>query len=364
MEQSIYLEEVKKYFPSLTAKIVQRLNDTTNPKAVSYLHRSMLRKEYSANLKWESMSVAGSIVAADVIALDSSLPLKRRDSIARANGDIPKLGMEMALREKELTDLGIIARTPGRYQDLLAKLFSDTQKVIAGQYEVLEYMFLLGLSSGVTVIADANNVGTGIRIDYGYLAANKFGVPVVWSNAAAATPFTDISSRLMNKAQQDGNSITTILLDQATFNNIAKTTEAKQLYSFSVGFAGSITQVPTLSQMNAMTKDRFGWVFQIVERTVKFEKNGVKTNLKPWTVGSVVAITDNQVGTLTWGTLAEMEHPVENVNYQTVEDFILVSKYRMNRPSLAEFTSSQALVLPVIDGVDSIYLMDSTTVQA
>jgi hypothetical protein len=36
----------------------------------------------------------------------------------------------------------------------------------------------------------------------------------------------------------------------------------------------------------------------------------------------------------------------------------------MNTPSLAEFTSSQALVLPVIDGVDSIYLMDSTTVQA
>jgi hypothetical protein len=61
---------------------------------------------------------------------------------------------------------------------------------------------------------------------------------------------------------------------------------------------------------------------------VKFEKNGVKTNLKPWTPGAVVGLTSDQVGSLTWGTLAEMEHPVATVNYQTVEDFILVSKYR------------------------------------
>lgn len=364
MEQSIYLEEVKKYFPSLTAKIIQRLNDTTNPAAVSYLHRTMLRKEYSPNLKWESMSVAGSIVAADVIAMDSPIPLKRRDSIARANGDVPKIAMQMALREKELTDLGIIARTPGRYQDLLAKLFSDTQKVIAGQYETLEYMFLLGLSSGVTVIADANNVGTGIRIDYGYLAANKFGVPVVWSNAATATPFADISSRMMGKASADGTTIRKIMLDQATLNNIAKTTEAKQMFAFSIGYVGTNIPIPTLSQLNTAAQDRYGFVFQVVDRTVKFEKNGQKTNIKPWTPGAVVGLTSDQVGTLTWGTLAEMEHPVATVNYQTVEDFILVSKFRANTPSLAEFTTSQALVLPVIDGVDSIYLMDSTLVQA
>ncbi len=363
MEQTLYIEEVKKFFPGAAARVVARLNDTTNPNALTYLHRQMLRKEYSGDLKWKSLSISGSIVAADVIAMDSSIPLKKRDAIGSASGDIPKIAMELALREKELTDLGILARAPGRQNDLIRKLFADTEKVIQGQYETLEYMFLLGLSSGVTVMNDANNVGTGIRIDYGYLAANKFGVPVVWSNTSS-TPMSDINNRMIDKATTDGNRITTILIDKVTLNRISATAEARNIVANGSGFFGASAPIPTLSQLNQATQDRYGFVFQVVDRSVRFEKNGVSTNLKPWTPGAVVGLTSNQVGTLTYGTLAEMEHPVEKVNYTTVEDFILVSKFRENRPSLAEFTNSQALVLPVIDGVDSIYLMDSLTVQA
>jgi len=363
MEQSLYIEEVRENFPAVAQRVVERLNDTTNPNALSYLHSQRLDKQYSPDLKWGSLSISGSVIAADVIAMDSSIPLKKRDSIASVTGDIPKQAMEMALREKEITDLGILARTPGRKVELLRRLFNDTARVIQGQYEILEYQFLLGLSSGISLVSETNNVGTGIRVDYGFLTANKFGVPVVWSNTAS-TPFSDISSRLMNKAAADGNRITTLLLDQATFNNIAKTTEAKNIYASSIGNFTATTYIPTLSEMNRVTADRYGFVFQIVERSVRFQKNGVNTNLKPWVVGSVAAITTPQVGRIVYGTLAEMENPVAGVEYTTVEDYILVSKYRENRPSLAEYTSSQALVLPVIDGVDSIYLMDSLTVQA
>jgi Phage major capsid protein E len=361
MEQSLFINEVTKYFPGVAARVVERINDTKNP--LQYLHKSMLRKEYSTNLKWESATVSGSIVAADVIAMDSSLPLKKRDSLSRANGDIPKIGMEMAIRERELTELDILAKQPNQATQLLAKLFQDTAKVINGQYETLEYMFLLGLSTGVTVITDTNNVGTGIRIDYGYLDANKFGVAVLWSDTANATPFTDLLA-VQEKASADGNVITTFMLDRATFNNLAKSAEAKEMYAAHAAYFGASIPVPTFSQINAAAQDRFGFQFQIVERSVRFEKNGVQTALKPWAVGAVVGLTSNQVGTLTYGTLAEVNHPVTGVTYTTVDDFILVSKYRLNRPSLAEFTSSQSLVLPVINGVDSIYLLDALTVQA
>lgn len=363
MEQSLFLEEVKKYFPGLAAKVVTRLNDSTNPNAQSYLHRSMLRKEYSTNLKWESITVSGSSVMADVVALDSSLPLKRRDSISRANGDIPKMGMEMAIREKELTDLRILSDTPGRTTDFLARLFRDTERVITGIYERLEYEFLLGLSTGISIVTDTVNVGTGIRVDYGYLTANKFGVPVVWSNPAS-TPFNDITTRILNKASLDGKRINRILMDQATFNNVAKTTEAKEMYSFSIGYVGTNTPIPTLSQVNVASQDRFGFTIEIVDRSVRYEKNGVQTSVKPWAAGAVVALTAPQVGTLTYGQLAEQSFPVDNVNYSNVDDFILVSKFRLNRPSLAEFTNGQALVVPVINDVDAIYLIDSTLVQA
>lgn len=364
MEQSLYFREVQKYFSGVAAEVVTRINDSTNPANRKYWHRQMLTKKYSTDLNWNALTTVNSgIVAADVIAMDSSLPLKKRDSLSKASGEIPKLGIELQMREKQLMELDILARTPGQEANLLAGIFADTPRVIQAVPETLEYMFLQALSTGVTTIAEANNVGTGIRIDFGYLTANKFGVPVVWSNTSS-TPFTDIASRILAKAQADGKVVTKLMMDRATFNRIAATTEAKQLFSFSVGFTGSVTQTPTLSQLNAAINDRFGYTIEIVERSVVFEKNGTRTTLTPWAAGSVVALTSNNVGTITYGTLAEMSHPVPNVNYTTVDDFILVSKFRLNRPSLSEHTTSQALVLPVIEGVDGIYTMDSTLVQA
>jgi hypothetical protein len=364
MEQSLYFREVQKYFSGVAAGVVERINDSTLPANRSYRHRAMLTRQYSPDLNWNSLTTLNNaIVMADVISLDSSLPLKKRDSLAKASGEIPKLGQERQMREKQLTELDILARTPGRDADFVARIFQDTPKVIQAVPETLEYMFLQGLSSGVTTISETNNVGTGIRIDFGYLAGNKFGVPVVWSNTSA-TPFADISSRILAKAQADGNVVTKLMIDRVTFNRIVATTEAKQLFAFSIGYVGSNLQVPTLAQINAVTQERYGYQFEIVERSMVSEKNGTRTTLTPWTAGSIVALTSNNVGSLQWGTLAEMTHPVPNVNYTTVDDFILVSKFRLNRPSLSEHTSSQALVLPVIEGVDQIYTMDSTTVQA
>jgi hypothetical protein len=360
MEQTLFLEEVKKYFPGIAQRTVTRLNDTTNPNAITYLHRRFLQKTFSTNLKWESVSVSASIVAADLIAMDSSIPLKKRDSIGRASGDVPKMGMELALREKELTDLDILATIPGQQEELVRRLFQDTPRVIQGVYETLEYMFLLGLSNdGVTVIQETNNVGTGVRIDYGFLPENKFkALTAAWSGTA--TPLKDLK-QLRDKARLDGNSIGAFMMDETTFQNMAKQDEVKNLVAASINFFGANVPIPTLQQVNNATRGAFGFVIEIIERSVTFEKNGVKTKLKPWVAGKVVGRTTDQLGSITWGRLAEMNHPVDTVNYQTVEDYILVSKYRLNRPSLAEFTSSQALVLPVINGTDQIYTLDSTT---
>jgi hypothetical protein len=366
MDQSLYIDQVKQYFPGLITRTITRLNDTTGPNANTYLHKRMLRPQLSLDMKWNSLSVANSIVAADVVAMDSSLPLKRRDSIARASGDIPKMGMEMAIREKELTELDYLASQPNTADDLVARLYRDSDRCITGIYERNEFIFLQALSSGVALVPETQNVGTGIRVDYGYLTTNKFGAAVIWSSASTATPLSDLA-RVKAKASLDGNNITTWMLDQATFNQLIATPEARQIFAASQGlFVSTTTNIPTptFDQMNAASQARYGFGFQIVERSVRVEKNGVQTAVKPWTAGAVVGLTNTQVGTLAYGRLAEMAHPVENVNYTTVDNFILLSKFRLNRPSLAEITNSQALVLPVIDSVDQIYLIDTTAVQS
>ena len=47
------------------------------------------------------------------------------------------------------------------------------------------------------------------------------------------------------------------------------------------------------------------------------------------------------------------------MKYATVDRYKLISKYSKNDP-LQEFTSGQALVLPVIENVDQIYVIDCT----
>jgi hypothetical protein len=356
MNPSLFAEWVDKYFPGITLRITQRYNDTKLQP--TYLYRRFLRKDFSVDGKWESLSINNSLVAADIIAMDSSIPLKARPTLGRASGDIPKMGMELALREKQLTDLQTLIARQSPDSLIVAKIFQDVPLVIGGQYERIEAMFLEGLSSGITEVDDTETVGTGVRINYGYLDANKFESSESWDNVNA-TPFTDMQA-VLDKASVDGNVIIRVMLDRTTWNNMAKTNEAKNLFAAAYGIFGASIPVPTFSQMNTVVQDRYGFVFEIVDRSVRLQKDGTNTTVKPWKTGSVVFITTDQIGSLVYARLAEQDHPVEGVNYQTVDDFILVSKFRMNRPSLAEFTNSQSRVVPVIDNPDAIYLLDST----
>lgn len=363
MDASLFIEQVRLNFPGVAARVVQNLNSTTNPNINrTYRHLTMLRKEFSPDLKWQSLTtVNGSAVAADVIAMDSSIPLKMRDSLGGATGDVPKIAMEMALREKQLSDLDIISRTPNQNAQLLAKLFNDTVRCITGVYERLEYMFLQGLSTGITTHIDPQNVGVGVRIDYGYLTANRFSVFDEWvGNPTTATPITDLAVA-QAKAQADGNIITRWLMDRATFNAMIATNQVKQEVAAALGFFGSTIPLPSASQVNNALQSKYGYTVEIIERSIVTEKDGVRTTRIPWGAGQVIGLSDSTVGSLTWGTLAEVIHPVPNVTYTTVQDYILVSKFRMNRPSLAEFTNSQALVIPVIDNVAGIYVVDAAT---
>ena len=364
MEQSLFIQFIAKWFPGIVLGVVEKLNDTKN--ALTYLHKRLLRSDYSVSGKWESLSGTYTQVMADVVSMDSSLPLKKRDSIAKATGDIPKMGIELKLNERQLTDIGVLQAQNVNNNNqtiLLKKIFEDTPKVISAVYERNEAIFLEALSTGVCVIDDIENVGTGFRVDYGYLSANKFGTTAVWSTAASAKPLDDIQ-RVIDKATMDGNTITTCFMDKTAFNNMVKSTQFLDYFAFTIGYTGTLRSAPTSSQVNGMLSDKFGFTIEIIDRSVRYEKNGVQTSFKPWATGAVVFVCSNELGALVYARLAEEDHPVTGVTYEKAEEYILVSKFRTNRPSLGEFTTSQARVIPVLSNVDQNYLLDSTAVQA
>jgi len=367
MEQSLFIKWIDKYFKGIIVKRLETLNGKNNDQALTYMFREMLRKQFSVTGKWEAINILNTRVSADIVSMDSSLPLKMRDSIRKASGDIPKSGMELWLNETQLTELDTMIATKIDESVLVARLFQDISRVITGIYEMTENLFLQGLSTGIISVEDEKNTGSLIRLDFGYLDANKFGVSVLWDNVAAK-PLDDIGVVLKKAKHSDGNTISHIYMNDATFDNFVKTEQVKGYFAFSIGFFGdkTIVPVPTLEKINSVLKtdNKYRVEIHIVDRTVIVEKKGKRTTVTPWSDGKVILTTSKEVGVLNYARLAEQNHPVSGVSYQTADDYILVSMYRKNDPSLAEFTTSQARVIPVICNVEQIYSLDTKTLQA
>lgn len=108
-------------------------------------------------------------------------------------------------------------------------------------------------------------------------------------------------------------------------------------------------------------RDAHNVTFEVMNRSVTTEVNGVKKTSKPWGAGQVVILTADQVGTLVWSDVEEMNAPVGGVNYTVAESMILISQYRTARPSLRQYTGSQAVALPVIDK-NVVYKLDTTAI--
>ncbi|MDR1416323.1 MAG: major capsid protein [Prevotellaceae bacterium] len=365
MESSLYAQIVDKYLKGVVVKTIETLNGKNSGQDLTYMFKAMLRKEYSTSGKWDAISMLNTRVSADYVAMDSSLPLKRRPSMGKASGDIVKSGMELWLNEKQLSDIDAMIAQKMSDLEISAKLLQDTATVITGIFELMEKTFLEGLSTGVAAVDDTENVGTSVRLDYRYFDANKFGVSAAWSDVAAK-PLDDIRQALQ-KAKADGNKVAHVYMDDVTFDSFAKTTQVKEFFAFSIGFLNSaIVPVPSLEKVNAALKadSRYKFQITIVDRKIINEKNGVRTVVTPWSEGKVILTATPQVGVLMWARLAEQNHPVAGVSYQTADDYILVSKYRENKPSLSEHTTSQARVVPVICNVEQIYQIDAKLVSA
>jgi len=353
MNQSLFVQFIA-YFKAIAKTIEEKVNGKKTE--LTYLYKEMLTEELSVDLQWKSLTVNSNIVAADIVALDSALPLKKRDSFGTASGDIPKLGMKLQLTEKQMTDIDVLKARNVETAVLVDKIFQDEVKCTMGVHEKLEFIFLQGLSTGVGLVEDENNVGTGVRVDYGYLPANKFGASVLWSDVNSK-PIDDIN-RIKKIATSKGDSIKLLMMSDSTFDKFASNQQTREQYAFSQNFVGSSIPVPDKEQVNAMLQRKFGLSILIVDRTVTTERDGVRTVHTPWAVDNVVFLTSPKVGKLAYGILAEETRKSPKVMYEKSGSFILLKKWSTEEP-FAEFTSSQALCLPVINNVSSIYLLNT-----
>ena len=90
MIASIFREFIAKYLRPTTAKIYELINGKPEGSQQKLLHKVMLTEEQTAKDSWDSLSISRSVVSADVVAMDSTVPLKIRGSFEKATGEDPQ----------------------------------------------------------------------------------------------------------------------------------------------------------------------------------------------------------------------------------------------------------------------------------
>lgn len=362
MQKSMFGSYITKFFGSVVGKLTELYNGrkTESP----YLYERMLDEEYSADLTWNTTELNNSVVAADVVSMDSSLPLKKRGTIRTASGDIPKLGIKKQMREKAISDVAVMQAKGLAAADIASKILNNVPAVIKGIKIRLEIMFEQALSTGLVLVANETNDGTGIRADFGFKEAHQFKAAVNWATTGTATPIDDLH-KMFDQADADGDVITKVMISKQYFDYARKTLQVRELVATSLKQTivdSSFLPVPPRQATLDALAEEFGATFEVVNNSFVVEdKAGKKTTVKPWEQGNVVGITSDKVGRLVYGTLAEDMRRVAGVAYEK-SGFILVSQYSHNEPSLAEFTAAQALAMPVIDNGGNVYVLDAKNV--
>ncbi|MCM1361753.1 MAG: major capsid protein [Clostridiales bacterium] len=350
-----YLERVMPKLPTLIEKV-----NGKRKKPIVYLHKEMLRREYSPDQKWASASVDTSLVAADMVAMDSPLSPKTRPTLTTASGNLPKIGIYRVMKESQINRINLMRSQQRPFVEIAQALSQDPVDCSNSIDERNELNFLQGLSEGVVIVQDADDPSIGLRIDFMYPKENTFGVAV-----KDEIEYEDIR-RPLKKADDDGNAISVIMLSKEAHTRLRNTQWARELvanYRGQTVVDPSNLPVPTASAFNdAFADDNGGVTFRVVDRTVLLEKNGKKVPFKPFNANNLIYLTDDsQVGALVWGTLAEVAE-MNNATretaaiYSVVDQFKLISRYRTTNP-YQEHTTAQAMCLPVIENVDQIYML-------
>ncbi|WCM42398.1 hypothetical protein MG290_01640 [Flavobacterium sp. CBA20B-1] len=357
MEKSIFVH-LKEWFGKIVGKLSVFTDGKLENDGEDYLHKKMLKEEHSADLRWGSSTYNKSIIRADVVAMDSELPLKRQDAIETASGEIPKQGMMFKLTEKQLSDIDTMIAKGMSVVNYVSKIFEQVKKSILGIHENNEFMFLQALSTGQTLIEDKDNVGLGVRIDFGFKEKNKHNASKPWSDNTAL--IIDDISRVIKAAKAQGIKYKVLMIDDSTLSYLCANDQVKNHFAFNKGIVTEGGTVPTLSdeQLMSFFKTKFKLNLIVVDRTMNSEKNGIRSTQTPWETGIATFLPSENVGRLVYGTLAEETRKNTSISYEKAGAYILVKKWSENKP-FSEWTSSEALCLPVIDNGGLISLLDT-----
>lgn len=358
---SLFAEYIDKAFPQVVAKVTEKINDRNNESKLIF--KEALDEELSVDMRWDSNDFNDKIFVAEVVAMDSSLPLRKRGVVSRATGTIAKQGVKYSFNEKQISDLTILKARGEQASTIAAKVLNDVPRVIKSIEYANEVTFEQGLSTGQASLpySDGDDKKV-VRVSYAYPSANITKASKVWT-ANDATPITDLREKIFDKADADDNEVKVLWISKTYLNLIRKSAEGKEL---AANYAGQVIvnvanlPLPTTSRLIAALKDEFSLddVVVVDSHFKSQDKDGKEKGITGWATGNVVGTSAKKVGRLVYSRLVEEDYPTEGVSYQKSGKYILVSKWATTDPK-REFTGGQAICVPVIDNPSSVYVLQA-----
>ena len=369
MAESLYIEYLESRFKPTVDSIVKKINGEEGDR--TYLHDKMLTPKNAIQGKWESVTSDNVYVMANFVSTDSELPVKRRASLGKVTGNLVKSGMALSLNETQMQELDTMMAMNADELDIMDILMDDSTKCIRGEKELMECAFLEELSTGVCAIDDEEHEGLAVRIDAGYLDENKFTPQYSWADPNTAKPLDDFE-RIIEAAEAKKRDLNFVWMDNTAWKQFRDSKQVREYVQgrdkkvYIGGQSASDLPKSSLAEINKLLAEdeTYGNVqIRVIRfKAVREKKDHTYETIVPWARGMVVFTRSEKVGKLWWADVAEDKHRVEGTTYVKIGNSVLLSKYTTNQPTLQEWTKIQGRQVPVIDGAEGIYQLDTQSV--
>lgn len=319
---------------------------------------------FTSSLTWKTLQAdSGVPVAADVISFNASSPRKTRQTVGKAQGDIPKISIGRDKSETDLNDYNQLlqwANTTEGAQALVKYVFDDVEFCYMGVAARLEWLALRALSTGKVSLDSSNNGGvvTEVAVDFLVPSAQKKGVTTVWStaNKATCTPISDIRT-IVGLAKKKGLLLSYMLMNQDTFDVFSNADEVVKFAAAWVLQATSLTQKPSLESVNASLRESKLPEIRIIESYVTLETPaGVQSTVNPWETGAVTFIPSLVAGNTFHAPLADESITSDAIKVKRGPT--LIKKYAIEEP-LTECTIGMANAFPAWGSAQRSYMLDT-----
>jgi hypothetical protein len=343
-------------------KNLQTFIDETRSRFAAIFWPALLSKKYTKDLKYETLvgsRKAG--VAANVTAYNVSAPLHSRDVLQKLTGNIPSMRGKRSMDENELMEYIRLSDSSNPDQKrLLDLIYDDVAWASVAPHKRIDWFLTRMLSTGkidLNTTTNAAGIVTQTVVDFNMPEANKTGTTgEIWSNAAGATPLTDLKKSFFEPAADMGIVGGVIRMHPSKVWQMLATNEVKTALGLLTN--GKVTsaniELGTLNQW--LAANNYPQI-RPFNASIGIEKDGKVTYTNPWEVNNVSYTPDGQIGVLNIAPVVEKERPQPQVAYADYLDN-LVKKFSEVDP-VTEFTAFEMNAFPSFDTVDQAFLLNT-----